>query len=322
MRRALFVGINYTGSAHPLSGCHRDVANMRAFLEEQFAAQQQQQQQHKGRGAVEIRVMTDAPENAGTPLWPGKANLLEAFKWLVDGACPGEHFFFHYSGHGGQAPDQDGDEDDGFDETILPVDFDKTGQIRDDDLHALLCAPLPSGSFLTSVFDCCHSGTMLDLPYTYVLGDDDEVVQISNFEAAGRTLLEGGLRMLKGDGKNGLAMAVEGIKLFLHKEGGEDASRQGSTGEYAVSKTARKITAATVIQWSGCKDDQTSADTRINGQPTGAMSWAFITAVKELPEGSYLQILRRVRQLLDGKYSQIPQISCGYEFNLTAKLIF
>ena len=34
---------------------------------------------------------------------------------------------------------------------------------------------------------------------------------------------------------------------------------------------------ADVISWSGCKDSQTSADTSMQGQATGAMSWAFIT---------------------------------------------
>lgn len=45
-------------------------------------------------------------------------------------------FFFHYSGHGGRVKDSNGDEDDGFDETIYPVDHDRyqgdSGQIVDD----------------------------------------------------------------------------------------------------------------------------------------------------------------------------------------------
>lgn len=41
--------------------------------------------------------------------------------WLVQGAQPNDALFFHYSGHGGQAKDLDGDEDDGYDETIYPV---------------------------------------------------------------------------------------------------------------------------------------------------------------------------------------------------------
>lgn len=45
-------------------------------------------------------------------------------------------FFFHFSGHGGRVKDSDGDEDDGYDETIYPVDHDRyqgdSGQIVDD----------------------------------------------------------------------------------------------------------------------------------------------------------------------------------------------
>lgn len=54
-------------------------------------------------------------------------------------------YFFHYSGHGGQVKDEAGDEEDGYDETIMPVDFMTNGQIIDDELHALMVAPLPKG---------------------------------------------------------------------------------------------------------------------------------------------------------------------------------
>jgi hypothetical protein len=45
-------------------------------------------------------------------------------------AC--NRFFFHFSGHGGRMKDYDGDEDDGYDETIYPVDHAVYGQIVDD----------------------------------------------------------------------------------------------------------------------------------------------------------------------------------------------
>lgn len=62
-------------------------------------------------------------------------------------------FFFHFSGHGGrvslryylylkltsfyQMKDYDGDEDDGYDETIYPVDHAIYGQIVDDVSHVM-----------------------------------------------------------------------------------------------------------------------------------------------------------------------------------------
>lgn len=45
-------------------------------------------------------------------------------------------FFFHYSGHGGRVHDVHSDEDDSYDETIYPLDFENfdgdSGQIKDD----------------------------------------------------------------------------------------------------------------------------------------------------------------------------------------------
>jgi len=68
--------------------------------------------------------------------------------------------------------DQDGDEADGFDETLIPVDYLENGQIRDDDLYDTLVKPMKVGVVVTSLMDCCHSGTVLDLPYTFRADSD------------------------------------------------------------------------------------------------------------------------------------------------------
>ncbi|KAG8734231.1 Ca(2+)-dependent cysteine protease [Ceratobasidium sp. 423] len=63
--------------------------------------------------------------------------------------------------------DFDGDEYDGMDESICPTDYESAGVLVDDELHELLVKPLPEGAGLTALFDSCHSGSVLDLPWTY-----------------------------------------------------------------------------------------------------------------------------------------------------------
>jgi hypothetical protein len=111
-------------------------------------------------------ILTD--DQANPMAHPTRANIIRAMNWLVQGAQPNDNLFFHFSGHGGQTEDLDGDEEDGYDETIYPVDFKQAGMIVDDEMHDIMVRPLPPGCRLTAIFDCCHSGSALDLPYEYV----------------------------------------------------------------------------------------------------------------------------------------------------------
>jgi len=112
-------------------------------------------------------ILTDDQQNPMAH--PTRANITRAMRWLVQGAQPNDNLFFHFSGHGGQTEDLDGDEEDGYDETIYPVDFKQAGMIVDDEMHDIMVKALPPGCRLTAIFDCCHSGSALDLPYEYVI---------------------------------------------------------------------------------------------------------------------------------------------------------
>ena len=58
-------------------------------------------------------------------------------------------------------------------------------------------------------------------------------------------------------------------------------------------------------------------DASIAGQATGAMSWAFITALKKNPQQSYVQLLNSIRDELESKYTQKPQLSCSHPLGMS-----
>ena len=43
------------------------------------------------------------------------------------------------------------------------MDYEKAGQIHDDQVFSELVGRMPEGSTLTCLMDCCHSGSVLDL---------------------------------------------------------------------------------------------------------------------------------------------------------------
>lgn len=62
--------------------------------------------------------------------------------------------------------------------------------------------------------------------------------------------------------------------------------------------------------------DVYSADATIASQATGAMSWAFVTALKKNPQQSYVQLLNSIRDELSTRYTQKPQLSCSHPLGM------
>lgn len=120
-RKSLLIGINYIGTKNELKGCLKDVDHMKAYLT-------------RVRGFPEDpRSMLILREDAQNPLYhPTGKNMLAAFQWLISNNGPGDSLFLHYSGHGGQVRDPDGDRASGFDDTIVPLDFETNGQLDSD----------------------------------------------------------------------------------------------------------------------------------------------------------------------------------------------
>jgi metacaspase-1 len=146
-QRALLIGVNYTRTrgARGLTGCVNDTRLIYQMLREMFGFEDEN-----------MWVMTDEPVDVGAGVrhfQPTRCNIVNGMRWLVQGASPGDSLFFFFGGHGGQVRDTNGDELDGWDETILPCDYPSSGEIVDDDIHKIMVRGLSGGAQLTAVVD-------------------------------------------------------------------------------------------------------------------------------------------------------------------------
>jgi hypothetical protein len=206
-RKALLIGINYVGQKGELKGCWNDVKNVHSYISR--------------KGFNNVRVVTDEPTSS---MKPTRQNIIDSLKWLVAGAQPGDSLFFHYSGHGSSQKDNQGDENDGHDETLVPLDYLSSGMIIDDELHSIVVLPLKKGVRLTCIFDCCHSGSGLDLPYTYSLdGSTNNVVIRDNRAAAVKAGLAAGKAFLRKDHQAAMREAFKAFSLLTSEQGSNNA---------------------------------------------------------------------------------------------------
>ena len=140
-KRALLIGINKYKAVPKLQGSLNDIETMRQILVTRW-----------GFSEHHVTVLAD---EAAT-----RTGMLAALERLVSDTGPNDTVYFHYSGHGSQVEDLNGDEpDDHLDETLVPQDGRIPGvrDITDDELDAIF-AKMQAKSALI-VLDSCHSGT-------------------------------------------------------------------------------------------------------------------------------------------------------------------
>ena len=145
-KKALLIGINYTGTSNELYGCINDVNSIKERITKQ--------------GFNNINVITDLTTKKAT-----RINILEGFKNLLMNCQAGDLLFFVYSGHGSYAIDRNGDEKDGRDELIVSCDLQG---VLDDELKTLIQTYLKADVTLFALFDSCFSGSVLDLKYQFM----------------------------------------------------------------------------------------------------------------------------------------------------------
>jgi hypothetical protein len=149
----------------------------------------------------------------------------------------GDIFLLTYSGHGGQVPDTNGDESDAQDETWCLYD----GEMIDDELDALF-AKFAAGVRILVFSDSCHSGTVTR----------EAFLRGTPFEFA---------RDVTGAPMKYRFMPPE-VALRTYRENKKFYTQLSRP--FAGKKPALAVKAS-VILFSGCQDNQTSADGTYNG---------------------------------------------------------
>jgi metacaspase-1 len=258
--KALLVGVNrYKLPGSDLQGCVNDVTNVRDVLLKFF-----------GFSVKQIRVLADGRAT--------RKAILDRLNWLVKDAKSGDRLLFHFSGHGSQIRDRDGDElKDGLDEIICPHDMDWDGTyIVDDDLKKIFSA-LPAGVRLEVLLDACHSGT-------------------GTREAMAMAMLPDARRVAP----RFIAPPVDIL------------CRQMDEDDLPLTRILKAVNPTNHALFSGCRDNQTSADAYIGGSYNGAFTYYFCKHLRDTFGAlSRAELLKRLRASLKHEgYDQVPQLEC------------
>jgi hypothetical protein len=171
-KKALLIGINYTGTPNELYGCINDVNCIKDRISKE--------------GFNDINIITDLTVKKAT-----RVNILSEFKNLLINSQTGDLLFFLYSGHGSYTLDRNGDEKNGYDEMIVSCDLQG---ILDDELKSLIQKYLKPDVTLFTMFDSCFSGSVLDLKFQYLdsLNYDTYTENAKDLETNGNVIMISG----------------------------------------------------------------------------------------------------------------------------------
>jgi len=169
---ALLIGINYTGTDNELFGCINDTNSINSLISKY--------------NFRKICILTDNTEKKAD-----RNNILSEFKNLLTNSKSGDVLLLFYSGHGSYILDKNNNEATGNDQLIVPCDL---NEIIDDELNNIIQLNLKKDVTLIALFDCCHSGSILDLKYQYMdsLDNNNFTENINESETTGNVIMISG----------------------------------------------------------------------------------------------------------------------------------
>ena len=154
---SLLIGIEYINTPYELIGCENDIKNIYKLLLDKLSFSKKN-----------IYTLVESG-----PVKPTSKNILTHLKKLVN-VCNSQNvpfFFIYFSGHGDHIRDRNKDELDKRDEGLVPLDY-QNGLVLDDTIYDIL-SDLNPNTVCFNLYDCCHSGSILDLPYFFEIGKSE-----------------------------------------------------------------------------------------------------------------------------------------------------
>ena len=263
-KRAVLIGINkYQVPGSDLNGCVNDVKNLSGALKTYY-----------GFADKDITTLTD--------LKATKKAMQTAIQKLIVGGKKGDTLLLHYSGHGSNVPDDNGDEADHRDEILCPTDLDWKDTLRDDWLRKTFNR-LRKGVSLIVIMDCCHSGTI-----TRAILPPDAPVRERFLPCPLDLMATESGRKLRGVVQRKLKKASSG------------RSRKSDIVDADIQE----------LLITGCRSTQTSADADIGGNYNGALTYYLVESIKEANgKLTYRELHQRtVAKLKQNDYDQVPQL--------------
>lgn len=261
-RFLLQVGINKYKYARQLKGAENDIKDLHDVLQKRFSTERQKWQT--------VQLVDEQATHAA---------IERAFKThLIENARknPGAIVVFHYSGHGSQITDVNGDETDGRDETLVPIDSrdpQKKGfDITDDKLNEWFQVLSRYTSNITFILDSCHSGT--------------------------------------GTRSNDATRNVEMDAGMQSKQNGVNNSEAKSQSDFPNADVLRANNNYVTI--SAALAGETASEIQVTQGATikhyGALTYYLVEALKyAAPETTYRQLMERVSVAVSQRKPQNPQ---------------
>ena len=303
--KALLTGINNYANVSDLRGCLNDVRNIKKLLIDVFRFSESN-----------IRTLQDDEVR--------KERLEKEWKWLVKDAKAGDRLLFHFSGHGSQIADENGDEDDGVDELLClhDMDFaDPDTYLLDDDLRELT-EKVPEDVHLTVILDNCHSGTATRL---LVASKESARGLAPSPEKAPLVDMDATLSRMKPEEVRALGASPASSRAVSQKlsalsrdtvlvryippppEVQEKLYRNGVRKSFGRDVATMEMNH---VLLAGSKSEQTSADAYIDNDFNGAFTFHMCKTIREHGDSiDHQDLITEVRKaILSGGFSQVPQL--------------